>query len=100
MLGRVISILLWFGVLAAATLSAFEFVLNQTRAESAPQQAAAAAMAAAQVVIPYVFARSVDQIIAAGKAQNVVIAERTAQLDAAEAAAKPAAAAAARTARR
>ena len=53
---RIVYLLAAFG----AVIAAFEAVMDLGRAESAPQQAAAAAMALCWAIIPYCFARALD----------------------------------------
>jgi hypothetical protein len=50
----------WAGTALVSGFSLLTLASDLSRAESAPQQAAAAAMAVAWVVIPYVFTRSVE----------------------------------------
>lgn len=59
-LSRAVSRLLWGLTLVVAGLAGLGFLVQMAMAESAPQQAAAGAMACATVVIPYVFARAWD----------------------------------------
>lgn len=55
--------MLWVGAGIGAVLGGVQLALS-TVATGAPQQAAAAAMAAASAVIPYVLARAWDQVFA------------------------------------
>lgn len=48
--------------LLGAVIGTLDMVSGLTNATGAPQQAAAAAMGAAYAVIPYVFARAVDEL--------------------------------------
>lgn len=50
----------WGATAAIATFSLLTFASDLNQAESAPQQAAAAAMALAWVVMPYVLTRSIE----------------------------------------
>lgn len=50
----------WLLTLFAACIAAVIFLAMMTEAKSAPQQAAAAAMALAVAIIPYVFTRCVE----------------------------------------
>lgn len=59
---RAVSGLLWLLVLLAAGFSAVDLFFTMASAQGAPQQAAGAAMTAAQVIIPYVLARAVDEL--------------------------------------
>jgi hypothetical protein len=57
-------ILLWVIAIVGVGVGAVTFVQGLVLADSAPQQAAQSAMALAFAVLPYVLARSVDQIVA------------------------------------
>lgn len=53
-------LILWFLTAVCAIISTLQFAATVTSAESAPQQAAGAAIAAAGVIIPYVFTRAIE----------------------------------------
>lgn len=55
------TIVVWLGVIGCCGIGGFFFLLA-LRAEGAPGQAAGAALACACAVIPYVIARSIDEI--------------------------------------
>lgn len=50
----------WFITILATFAASFQLLFTFTAAQSAPQQAAGAAMAAAMVIVPYVFTRAVE----------------------------------------
>lgn len=52
----------WGWAAFVAVVQAASLILGLEDADSAPQQAAAAAIAAAWVIIPYVFARAVSEL--------------------------------------
>jgi hypothetical protein len=52
----------WILVILAALFSAFELMGGLLGAKSAPQQAAVAAMAAAQIIIPYCLVRAITEL--------------------------------------
>ncbi len=54
--------LCWIVTLIMTALAAWQFVADLSRANGAPQQAAAAAMALALSIIPYVFTRCVEKL--------------------------------------
>ena len=54
---------LWVVSLVGAVLGLFSLVTDLPRAEGAPQQAAGAALAIAFAAIPYVLARSWEEIV-------------------------------------
>lgn len=56
--------IVWAGVTLCSIVATLEAAVGLMSADSAPQQAAAAAMSMVWVVIPYVFARSLDGILA------------------------------------
>jgi hypothetical protein len=60
-LSKTIHIIVWLFALLATVYTAFDYSISKP--ESAPQQAALGAMSAAQVVMAYVFARAVDEIL-------------------------------------
>lgn len=57
-------IFLYILVLAGCAIGGFQFLLALAAAESAPQQAAGAAMALGWAVLPYVFVRAIDRMVA------------------------------------
>jgi hypothetical protein len=59
---RAVSGLLWLITILATLVSAIDFFFASATADSAPQQAAGAAMAVAQVAVPYVLARAFDEL--------------------------------------
>jgi len=61
-LGRIILLLAWLGVIAGAAVGGTFVVFALTGAESAPQEAAGAAIGIAIAVIPYVIARAMSGI--------------------------------------
>lgn len=54
--------LFWVVAIIGAFLAGGELLLGVMGATSAPQQAAAAGIACALAVIPYVFARAIDEL--------------------------------------
>ena len=52
----------WILTMLGAVIGAVDFINVHINAQSAPQQAAGAAMALCWVVIPYCFARAVSEI--------------------------------------
>jgi hypothetical protein len=65
MLLRVVRALLWVAVCLSTIYGGLEFVNTLVLANSAPQQAAGAAMALGYAVIPYVLARAIDGLLSA-----------------------------------
>lgn len=63
---------LWVITVLMACVAAFYAVDTQMRAQSAPQQAAGAAIALCLVIIPYVFTRAVEGVVKAGWRDRVV----------------------------
>lgn len=55
------TIVIWLGVLIGCAAGGLFFFLA-LKSEAAPAQAAGAALACAAAVIPYVFARAIDEI--------------------------------------
>lgn len=55
--------LLYFLPIIGAVVGALEFLSTLTRAQSAPQQAAGAAMAVAYALLPYIFARGMVELV-------------------------------------
>lgn len=53
----------WYLCLAGTVLAGVQLALTHTRAESAPQQAAGAALALALAAIPYCFARALQMLL-------------------------------------
>jgi len=53
----------WAVTIIVTSFAAFDLIVGLTRAESAPQQAAVGAIAAAQAVVPYVFTRAVEGLL-------------------------------------
>jgi hypothetical protein len=62
----------WAVSLLAAVAGGYELVETTMRATSAPQQAAGAALAVAIAVIPYVFTRCLDAIVASSWRDRVI----------------------------
>jgi hypothetical protein len=60
----------WVITALVTTYSALEYTVTMAEAQSAPQQAAGAAMAAARVIIPYVFTRCMEGLAAASAAKT------------------------------
>ncbi len=58
----IVSRALWAGAGAGAVTGGYSALFGLAEAESSPQQAAAAAVAAAFAVVPYVVARAFDEI--------------------------------------
>ena len=54
--------ILWIVAFLSAIFGAIEFMGNMSAAESAPQQAAGAAMALCYAVIPYCLARALQEL--------------------------------------
>ncbi|MBI3505489.1 MAG: hypothetical protein HY059_11665 [Proteobacteria bacterium] len=52
----------WIVTLLLSCIAAYQFITDILAAKSAPQQAAAAGMAIALVIIPYVFTRCVEKL--------------------------------------
>jgi hypothetical protein len=50
----------WIVTVLAACMAGFQLLFTMTSAQSAPQQAAGAALAAATVIVPYVFTRAME----------------------------------------
>lgn len=59
---EVISKLCWFGALVGAGAGGFVGFVTIASASGAPQQAAGAAMARLIAIVPYVFARSIQEL--------------------------------------
>ncbi|MEX1213311.1 MAG: hypothetical protein WEA36_10740 [Balneolaceae bacterium] len=59
---QVLSSLMWLGVIIGSIFGITFFYDSLMMAESAPQQAAGAAIAVASAVIPYCIARAIDEI--------------------------------------
>lgn len=72
-----ISKIFWVVTIGVACFQALELVGGLNAAESAPQQAAAAAMAAAWVIIPYVISRAVSELVGPSKVAPQAGAERS-----------------------
>lgn len=60
---RVAAKIVWGVALVAMTFLAWTGYVNFELAESAPQQAAAAAWACFQIIVPYVLARAFSEIL-------------------------------------
>ena len=76
----------WFGVIGGSVSAGFVFLVYffdifdlRNAPASAPQQAAAAALAAAIAIIPYVFARALDQLAVLKEQTDAQPAESTDQ---------------------
>lgn len=59
---------IWILPVLGAALGGYQLLIVHDSAQSAPQQAAGAAMACAYAVVPYVIARSIQAISDAGTA--------------------------------
>lgn len=59
---KFISVILWCGVIIGSVIGGMDFYSAINNAESAPQQAAGAAMALCWAIIPYCVARAWDEI--------------------------------------
>ena len=59
--------LAWVLTVLCSVLSAFVLIVGLDSAESAPQEAAVAAVACALVIIPYCFARAISELKGKGK---------------------------------
>lgn len=70
------TILIYLVVLAGCVMGGMQFLLVLGAAESAPQQAAGAAVALGWVVIPYVAARAIDRMIASQRQAEMLAALR------------------------
>jgi hypothetical protein len=55
-------IILWIISVLSSVYGAIEFIISMSAAQSAPQQAAGAAMCLCYVIIPYCIARAVSSI--------------------------------------
>jgi drug/metabolite transporter (DMT)-like permease len=66
-MGRTVSIILWVGALLGVVVGTLFLVDTILTSQSAPQQGAGAAMAAAVAVLPYVAARAFDAIRRSGE---------------------------------
>jgi hypothetical protein len=72
----------WGATAAVSAFSLLTFASDLSRAESAPQQAAAAAMALAWVVMPYVLTRSIEGLFPASmKAPSAARSTRASPAD-------------------
>lgn len=65
-------ILLYLIVLAGCAFGGMQFVLVLGAAESAPQQAAGAAMALGWAILPYVAVRAIDRMVASHRQAQTV----------------------------
>jgi hypothetical protein len=63
-------IVLWFETVIAGALAAYQLVIAVMYSESAPQQAAGAAIAAATVIIPYCIARAWQRLLRASRSAS------------------------------
>jgi hypothetical protein len=60
----------WVITALVTCFSALDYAATMVAAESAPQQAAGAAMAAVQVIVPYVFTRCMEGLAASRAADQ------------------------------
>jgi len=66
-------ILLYIVVLIGCAIGGLQFLQSLAMAESAPQQAAGAAMALGWAILPYVFVRAIDRMVASWRQQSMLL---------------------------